>query len=51
MENLILIIISVLLCGSSIYKWVKYVEAIDEASITLKGKELKKVLQKQPRDG
>lgn len=52
MENLVLIIIAILLCCGATYKWVKYVEAVGEASITLKGDKLKKVLPKQTtKDG
>lgn len=47
MENVIFIILAVLLCGGAIYRWVKYVESIADASVTLKGAQLKKTLSKR----
>lgn len=44
MGDIVLLIITVFLCGGAIYRWVRYVEAVAEASITLKGDKLKEVL-------
>lgn len=47
MEELIIIGISILVCVGAAYKWSKYVEAIAESTITLKGTELKRIIPKQ----
>lgn len=47
MREVILIALSLLLCASAAYKWIKYVESVSQAALTIKGPELKKLRAKK----
>lgn len=50
--EMIVLMVALFLCMGAAYRWAKQVESIAEASITLEGQSLKRVLNKRkPTDG